>query len=161
MSRKTLEFTVSDDRQVREDTRELDDKGTPIGKLPDDFGQPIGEQSRDLGKKFRITEMPASKAERWAIRALLALAKSGVELPDGALQGGMRVLAYLGLQALTNLNFEDAEPLLDEMMGCVQIVEPKLVRSLTDDDIEEVKTRIMLRQKILELHVGFSGAGSA
>ena len=114
--------------------------------------------SRDNGKTFRITEMPASKAEKWAIRALLAVAKSGVELPPGALNGGMRVVAYLGLQALTNLQFEDAEPLLDEMMACVSIVEPKIVRALTEDDIEEVRTRINLREKVMELHLGFSVA---
>ena len=111
---------------------------------------------RDAGKTFRITEMAASKAEKWAMRALLALAHSGAELPAGAAQGGMRVLALFGVQALMNLAFEDAEPLLDEMMGCVQIVEPKLVRALMEDDIEEVQTRMLLRRQIIELHVGFS-----
>lgn len=115
-------------------------------------------ESRDNGKTFRITEMPASQAEKWAIRALLAVAKSGVELPDGAMQGGMRVIAYLGLQALTNLHFEDADPLLDEMFACIQIVEPKIVRALTEDDIEEVRTRVNLRKEVFELHLGFSVA---
>lgn len=112
--------------------------------------------SRDAGKTFRITEMPAARAEKWAMRALLALAKSGADLPIDAASGGMQAIAYFGLQALTSLSFADAEPLLDEMMGCVQIVEKAITRPLTDDDIEEVRTRMQLRKAILELHVGFS-----
>lgn len=114
--------------------------------------------SRDHGKTFRITEMPASKAEKWAMRALLAAAKSGLDIPPEMLSAGMKALAFIGIQMLSNIQFEDAEPLLDEMMQCVQIREPSVVRALTEDDIEEVRTRILLRQKVLDLHVGFSTA---
>ena len=43
----------------------------------------VTKEGRDLGKTFVITEMPASRAEAWATRALLALMAGGVELPDG------------------------------------------------------------------------------
>lgn len=159
MARKTEDVTITDDRPIRQDTREKDAKGKPIGPAPADLGQPIGDPSRDLGKTFRITEMPARQAEKWAIRALLAAAKSGIELPDDvAAAGAMRTIGYIGIRAITGLNFDEAEPLLDEMMGCVQIVEKALVRTLTDDDIEEVRTLILLKKKVLELHVGFSMA---
>ena len=39
-------------------------------------------KSRDNGKTFRVTEMSADRAERWAIRCLLALANAGAKVPD-------------------------------------------------------------------------------
>jgi hypothetical protein len=47
------------------------------------------------------------------------------------------------------------KPLLDEMFACVQITEPKITRSLTPDDIEEVTTRLKLREEVLQIHLGF------
>lgn len=117
----------------------------------------ITEEGRDHGKVFHIREMPASQAEKWAMRALLAVAKSGVDMPDDLASGGMRGIALVGIQAVLRMNFEEAEPLLDEMMECVSM-KPSLtvVRALIEDDIEEVATRIRLRQEVLQLHTGFS-----
>jgi len=57
---------------------------------------------------------------------------------------------------LLKIPFEAAKPLLDEMMGCVQIVpSPNVKRPLIEDDIEEVKTRLMLRKAIWDLHMDF------
>lgn len=105
--------------------------------------------------------MSAAKAERWATRALLAVARSGVDMPDGAAEAGMATLAVIGLRALSFISFEEAEPLLDEMMECVQIIpdpekNPNFVRQLVEDDIEEVSTRLYLRAEVFELHTGFS-----
>lgn len=119
----------------------------------------ITAEGRDKGKLFRITEMPASKAEKWAIRTMLALGKSGVELPDDMQSQGMAGIAALGIRALTNLNFEDAEPLLAEMFECVKCIpdpsRPEVSRALVEDDIEEVATRLLLRKDILTLHIDF------
>ena len=43
----------------------------------------VTEEGRDQGKVFVRTEMPASRAESWAMRALLALMAGGVEVPEG------------------------------------------------------------------------------
>lgn len=43
---------------------------------------PAQEGNRDAGKRFLIEEMPATRAERWAMRALLALMGGNVELGD-------------------------------------------------------------------------------
>lgn len=160
MARKQIDVTITDDRPLHKDNRPLNAKGKPEGEISPLVGKPIGEVSRDLGKVFRITEMPASKAEKWAIRALLAVARSGIDIPPELMQGGMRALAFVGVRALSGLSFDDAEPLLDEMMECVQIVESKIVRHPTENDIEEVATRVFLRQQVLDLHVGFSKAGA-
>ena len=118
------------------------------------------EFGRDAGKTFRITEMSAMRAEKWATKALLCLARSGQDVPESMARQGMSAMVIYGLNALSSIEFAEAEPLLDEMMGCVQIVETAVTRRPTEDDYEEVRTLFYLRQKIFELHTGFSFAGS-
>lgn len=124
----------------------------------------IDAEGRDKGKAFLLTEMPATRAEKWAIKALLAISRSGADLPDGFDSLGMAGLARVGIGALLKLPFEDAEPLLDEMFACVQAIpdptNASVIRSLIEDDIEEVSTRIKLRFELLKLHTGFSAPGA-
>lgn len=121
--------------------------------------------SRDDGKRFLITEMPATQGEKWAARALNALLASGIEIPDNVASSGMRGLAMAGMNGLsgfTGVPWELLEPLLDEMIKCVTTMpdpnKPLVIRSLVESDIEEIKTRLLLRNAWLELHVGFSFA---
>ena len=119
----------------------------------------VTDEGRDNGKVFVITEMPASKAESWAMRALLALMAGGVEVPDGFERMGMAGMAEVGIRALTGLKWEVAEPLLAEMWSCVQIMpdssKPHIVRNLIEEDIEEITTRIKIRAEVWKLHTGF------
>jgi hypothetical protein len=124
----------------------------------------ITSEGRDKGKRFLVTEMPALKAERWAFRALLALAHSGVEMPDDAKNAGMAAIAHAGLKALNNLDFEEARPLLDEMWTCVSIipdpknpdfVRPLMMHEMEGDDLEEISTVLHLRERIFRLHTDF------
>lgn len=119
----------------------------------------VTDEGRDRGKVFRLREMPASQAEKWAMRALMLAAKNGVDI--GESEGlGMAGVAMLGVAAVMKASFYELEPLFDEMMGCITIKpdpnNPMVVRSLVEDDIEEVKTRIDLRREVLVLHMGFS-----
>jgi len=119
----------------------------------------VTKEGRDLGKTFVITEMPASRAEAWATRALLALMAGGVELPDGFERMGMAGMAEVGIKAISGLKWEVAEPLLAEMFECVQIMpdksKPSIVRDLIEQDIEEIVTRFDLRMEVWNLHTGF------
>lgn len=128
----------------------------------------VEAKGRDHGKHFLITEMLASKGETWAYRALLALMSSGAQLPDDFASTGMAGLVQVGAKGLMSLPWFSAEPLLKEMMECVQIVPdyPKFntPRALMDDpsapgggdlDIEEIPTRAMLRGEIFKLHADF------
>jgi hypothetical protein len=116
----------------------------------------ISEEGRDKGKVFQITEMPASKAEKWALRALLALAKSGVEIPEDVMDSGVAALLEIGIKALLRVNFVDAEPLLDELFDCVKFVPSQdITRILVEDDTEEIATRIKLRKEVIVLHMSF------
>lgn len=133
----------------------------------------ISAEGRDKGKNFFIVEMDPRKGEKWATRALLAIGKGGrVEVSEDLNEllghAGMAGLAALGIQAITAMDFADAEPLLDEMMDCVTII-PALenidqttrlpfTRNLIDGDIEEVGTILTLRSEIMDLHLGFSVA---
>ena len=115
-------------------------------------------EGRDAGKKYQITEMSAEAAEWWAFRALQAVAGADAELN---LQAPLSDMAAQGIKALAKVHPDQAKPLLDEMMGCVQILVPatQKPRPLLDGDIEDVKTRFMLRKAVVELHLVFSTGG--
>ncbi|OYV47980.1 MAG: hypothetical protein B7X10_03770 [Burkholderiales bacterium 21-58-4] len=116
----------------------------------------ITSEGRDLGKNFKLTEMPVAKGEKWAARALLALAKAGVEVPEDA--DGMAGLAGFGLSSIDKLDWNDIEPLLDEMLGCIKYVPSAGVERalmLEAGDIEEITTLFTLRKEILALHFDF------
>lgn len=119
----------------------------------------IQDEGRDKGKTFILTEMPAAQVEKWATRALLALARNEVDIPSGIENAGLAGLVEIGRQALSRLSFEDIEPLMDEMFGCVRLQpdagRPEVIRDLIPDDIEEVSTRIKLRGELWNLHTGF------
>lgn len=120
----------------------------------------ITAEGRDQGKVFHLVEMPAMQAERWATRALLALAKSGVEIPEDIARSGLAGVASLGMKAFAGLNYYDAEPLLAEMLTCVSIIpdpsKPNVMRKDIESDIEEIATLIKLRAEVFSLHVAFS-----
>lgn len=121
----------------------------------------ISAEGRDRGKQFVVTEMAAEPAEKWGMRLLGALTRSGVEVPDSAAGMGMAALLSIGLAAALRAPFADLEPLLDEMMACVQVVpDPArpFPRPLVADDVEEVATRLLLRSEVVEVHTGFSVA---
>lgn len=124
----------------------------------------ISADGRDLGKKFKIVEMPSAQAEWWAMRLLNGLATAKVDM--GAVQPlmgmaglaqGMASLGVLGLDAMFRMPLDLQKPLLDEMFGCIQIIQPS-PRAISEamGDIEEVATRIQLREEVLSLHLGFS-----
>jgi hypothetical protein len=122
----------------------------------------VTEAGRDKGKLFVITEMSAKQGEEWAMRAMLALMQSDVDVPEGFLELGMAALAQMGLKCLSSIKWELAKPLMDELMDCLTIIpDPKVMqvsRPLIEDDIEEIITRATLKWEVLKLHVDFSQA---
>ena len=119
----------------------------------------VEDKGRDNGKVFYIREMSATQAEWWAIRAILAMANNGINLPDNLSDMGMAGMAKVGLEMVAKIPPEDARPLLDELMKCVQAVpnpaDQNIKRPLIDDDTEEVMTRLKLRSEVFKLHVDF------
>ena len=119
----------------------------------------VETKGRDEGKAFLIKEMSADKAEWWAIRAGMAMARNGIEVPDDFAQMGMVALAQLGLSLVAKIPLDEAKPLLDELMACVSIIpdpgNPSITRADINSDIEEFTTRLKLRAEVLKLHVDF------
>jgi hypothetical protein len=125
----------------------------------------IQEQGRDLGKVFVLTEKSAIEADKWGIRALLALSKSGVPIPSEFMEMGIIGVLAVGVHRLAGVSFGDLEPLLDEMLTCVEVMptpgRPDIIRKLLPDDIEEVKTLQTLRMEVFRIHTGFSPPAKA
>jgi hypothetical protein len=116
-------------------------------------------EGRDKGKVFVITEMSAAQAERWSMKLLLALIRSGVNLPEDFANSGIAGIAQLGIKALAEIPWTDLDPMLEEMMSCIKYIpepsRPQVVRPLFDGDIEEIRTSVMLRKEWLTMHLGF------
>lgn len=136
----------------------------------------ISDQGRDRGKTFVIREMDAFDAENWAWGALEAIGQK-FHIPSGILEAGWAGVAAMGLQALLGAPHNLTKPLLDEMIAsCVaHVPDPKNQAAyrgaqlpgnvaplgpLLPEDIEEVRTILFLRDKVFELHSGFSVAAS-
>lgn len=128
----------------------------------------VTAENRDKDKTFLVTEMTAAQGESWATRTLMALMVGNVQIPDNYQKLGMAALAQMGFRALSGLKWETAEPLLQEMMECVQFIpdkkKPSIVRPLLEShdpgnaDIEEVSTRVNLRLEVWKLHTDFLSA---
>lgn len=122
----------------------------------------ITSDGRDKGKVFLVTEMSSERGESWAMRVLLALMGNNVEMPENFEELGMAGLAELGMRALSGLKWDTLNPLLSEMMECVQAIpDPKkthVARALVESDIEEIATRLTLRVEVWKLHMDFLGA---
>jgi len=140
------------------------------------------ESGRDNGKSFLVTEMPVTKADKWANTALLAMMRGGVDvggvnfdliantlMPSDApkidVSGGMLELARISIAGLGNVTETVGQSLLDQLIeDCVQVVptggaaRPMLS---IDDEIEDLKTLWTLRKEAFILHIDFLADGSS
>lgn len=140
------------------------------------------ESGRDNGKSFLVTEMPVTKADKWANTALLAMMRGGVDvggvnfdlisntlMPSDApkidVSGGMLELARISIAGLGNVTEAVGQSLLDQLIeDCVQVVptggaaRPMLS---IDDEIEDLKTLWTLRKEAFILHIDFLADGSS
>jgi hypothetical protein len=116
-------------------------------------------EGRDAGKIYVLTEWQATKAEKWAMRAFSGMIRGGLDIPPGIQEQGVLGLSRLGIIGFAKMAWSDAEPLIDEIMGCIKIVpdpeRPQISRALVESDIEDVTTRLTLRKEVLKLHLDF------
>ena len=121
-------------------------------------------QDREQKLTFRIREMTATRLESWMIRALLLLASSGGAAPGGTdLKSAGAFLAEHGLSALGSVDYDKAQPLLDELLGCcsrvVENVEERCAPETVDSYILDVQTLLKLRMEAIKLNLGFLKPG--
>ena len=120
----------------------------------------ITDENRDKGKSYRITEMPATRAQEFADRVFFAAMNCGVKLPGEIGQIGMAELWAAGLSMADKIPYDWARPLLDMLLECVDIpTDVGVYRKRVDSDIEEITTVFRLRTEALKLHFGFFAAG--
>ncbi len=115
----------------------------------------------DKGKVFRLTRMSAVQSEKWAWRAISALGKSGIDMPEELFAFKMEVVAAVGIHMLMRAPWGEVEPLLDEMKTCIEFKPDNakpVFRPLVDSDIDEPVTILWLRDEVMHLHTGFSPA---
>lgn len=136
MTRRTIEF-------------EIDDPG-----------------SRDHRKRFLITEMPADQGERWTGQLGYLIAKYAGTTFD-AESGGAAALASFfasnGMSAEAKVAAFRAlqDPSLDaDTWSCIQYIHnpknpPQAIVHGVNSQIEEIRTRGLLRIQVMNLHVGF------
>lgn len=119
------------------------------------------EKGRDAGKTFVITEMPVTKADSWAMRAIFALANAGIDIGDVKPEMGMMGFGQVALKALSSIKAEVGIPLLNELLDCVQIVPTGgNARNMEiDSDIFDVMTLFILRKEALAIHIDFLAQG--
>lgn len=120
----------------------------------------IESEGRDKGKLFVLTEMPAAKAEGLALKIILLLTKSGINIPQNLEDLGVAGLASYGLELLSYIKYDELEPIIDEVWKCVQIqgsngVTRKLIEDDESGDIEEISTRFFLKKEVISLHLNF------
>ena len=140
------------------------------------------DSGRDKGKSFLITEMPVTRADKWANTALLAMLRGGVDVgnvnfgliadtigvgdaPKIDPMGGMLELARITIAGLGNVTETVGQELLDQLINdCAQVISSGgVVRQMLsiDDEIEDLKTLWMLRKESLLLHIDFLADGSS
>jgi hypothetical protein len=111
-------------------------------------------EGRDKGKKFLITEMSAVGGYKWASRLLFAMANTGIDVGDEVLASGMAGLAMMGFKDVGKMPHHVAEPLMDDLLACVQVVaENGTVRAIFPGDIEEVLTLFRLQKAAWDVHI--------
>ena len=140
------------------------------------------DSGRDKGKSFLITEMPVTRADKWANTALLAMLRGGVDVgnvnfgliadtisvgdaPKIDPMGGMLELARITIAGLGNVTETVGQELLDQLINdCAQVISSGgVVRQMLsiDDEIEDLKTLWMLRKESFLLHIDFLADGSS
>lgn len=123
----------------------------------------VSDDGRDRGKVFHLTEMSATRAEKWAMRTMRAMLAAGIPITPEMMAGGIGSLAAMNPAAILNVDIDEVFALGDELMSCVEMkpdrAHPELIRPLVENDIEEIKTRLNLKLAVYRLTVGFSQAG--
>ena len=127
------------------------------------------DKGRDAGKTFKVKEMPVTKLEKWAARALLAVFGSEMPADIRTLSASSNTAALLsaGLRGLSGLRWEQAEPLYDELLGQIyRVPNPhkpddaiRLTPQNLDAHVEDVDTIYRLRWEAIAVCLDFLHGG--
>lgn len=120
---------------------------------------------RGTDKTFRITEMAATKLEKWIAKAtLIVLGKLNLsdEEKSAGVQAAMADISMNGFGGFRDIEFERIEPLYDTLLDCVEMkiasIYMKAEPATLDAQIEDVQTLFKLRLEVLKVNLGFFAA---
>jgi hypothetical protein len=115
---------------------------------------------RDNGKTFVITEMSTDLGERWCsqLTELIYAAARNPVPPD--LDGSSGLASTLGVVERLHILRALQDPSLDALWDCVKYVHapghpPQDIASGANCQIEEIRTRTLLRLEVAKLHTDF------
>lgn len=110
-------------------------------------------------RTFEIKKMNAFQAERWYLRAL-GLVGGAISQLEGGNASGADVLGALGA-----LDFEKAQPLLNELLECCALLDGNFSKAITEtsarDLIHSPLTLTRLRVESFKVNFGFLLSGDA
>ena len=121
----------------------------------------------DNGNKltFNIRQMPAMKAWNWCNRVLLLICGAGADIPltDG-LSGGVAYVREHGLGVLGKVDYDKAQPLLEELLAqCYRVVdkaEEQVTPQTCEAYIEDLRTLYILEREALAMSLPFFAVGA-
>jgi predicted glycoside hydrolase/deacetylase ChbG (UPF0249 family) len=119
----------------------------------------IDIQDREQLLTFKIKEMPATKMESWLFRAASLLASAWKQTMAGAAPTNFDNISLESkLSILGEIDYEKAEPLLNELLSCcsrmVEKVEERCTPQSVDNYILDVSTLFKLRLEAVKLNLG-------
>lgn len=126
-------------------------------------------KGRDEGKSFKITEMPAMKADEWAHRLFYEASTSGLNLKEvdvlnldtKSMQGMIEIGAMVG-SIFGRIPPERSRELKFELLDtCVRII-PKggdAREVLWNDEIKDMKNFTILAAQAIGIHIDFLEQG--
>jgi hypothetical protein len=120
----------------------------------------IDIQDREQLLTFKIKEMPASKMDAWILRAGSLLASAWKQTMAGKTPADLGNISLENeLSILGKIDYEKAEPLLNELLSCCSRVVEKIEEHCTpqsvDNYILDVSTLFKLRLEAIKLNLGF------
>ncbi len=114
----------------------------------------IEAEGRDAGKVFRVSPMSIAQTTRWVLAVVAALSRGGLELQEG------NDLAIRLLKAIVRAPDKEVMRLANELFSSIRFIpdpgNPTRSRPVTDDDMEEVATRLILRRAAIMLSLDLS-----
>lgn len=130
----------------------------------------ITDDNRDKDKKFMITELPASKTEAFSMLMIENLSKID---PDTIKKLQDIAKKQSNTQALASIDTSELDPrlasilylgidkyLFETLIHITSVASITITEQNADQYIEEVSTRLKLKEEFMGLHMGFFQKGN-
>ena len=122
----------------------------------------------DNGNKltFVVRQMPAMKAWHWCNKVILLLCEAGADIPlENGFTGAVEFIREHGLGVLGKLDYDKAQPLMEELLAQCYRQLDRMETQVTPDSceayLEDVRTLYVLEKEAFMLSLPFFSGGAA